>query len=76
MDLFINHFMTHNINFVYNHKKFAKGIVVFKIALIAAAIDFGVLQGKGKGSILNKPLLLKLGSLYFLANDVPKCHLC
>ena len=43
MDLPTNYFITCNINYVYNHKKFAKGIMVFKIALIIAAVDFGVL---------------------------------
>ena len=67
--------MTYDINYVYNHKKFVKGIVVFKIALTVTVISSSVLQGKGKGFALDKPLFLKLGSLYLLANDAPKCHL-
>ena len=76
MDLPTNHFMTYNINYVYDHKKFVKNIMVFKITLTATAIGFSILQGKGKGFIFDKPLFLKLGSLYFLANNAPKYHLC
>ena len=76
MDLPINHFITYNINYIYDHKKFVKGVVVFKIALTVTVISSSVLQGKGKGFALDKPLFLKLGSLYLLANDVPKCYLC
>ena len=43
MDLPTNYFITCNINYVYNHKKFAKGIVVFKIALTIAAAGFSIL---------------------------------
>ena len=43
MDLPINHFITCDINYINDHKKFAKGVVVFKIALTIAAADFGVL---------------------------------
>ena len=75
MDLPTNHFITYDVNYVCDHKKFAKGVVVFKITLTAVAINFNILQGKGKGLVLNKPLFLKLGSLYLLANDAPKCHL-
>jgi len=38
MDLFTNYFITCNVNYVYNYKKFAKGVVVFKIALTIAAM--------------------------------------
>ena len=37
MDLPINHFMTRDINYIYNYKKFAKGVMVFEITLTAAA---------------------------------------
>jgi len=37
MDLPINYFMTYDINYVHNHKKFAKGIMVFKITLTITA---------------------------------------
>ena len=43
MDLPTNYFITYNINYISNHKKFAKGVVVFKIALTVAAIGFSVL---------------------------------
>ncbi len=76
IDLPTNYFITYNINYVHNHKKFVKGVVVFKIALTAAVISSSILQGNGKGLALNKPLLLELGSLYLLTNDTPKCHLC
>ena len=67
--------MTRNINYICDYKKFAKGVMVFKIALTAAAVGSSVLQGKGKGPTLNEPLLLELGSLYLSANDALKCHL-
>ena len=67
--------MTRDINYIYNHKKFTKGIMVFKIALTAAAIGSSVSQGKGKGPILNKPLLLALSSLCLSANDALKYYL-
>ena len=34
--------MTRDINYIYNHKKFAKGVVVFKITLTAAAAGSSV----------------------------------
>jgi len=43
MDLPTNYFITCDVNYIYNHKKFAKGVVVFKIALTIVAVDFGVL---------------------------------
>ena len=43
MDLPINHFITRDVNYVYNYKKFIKGIIVFKIALTVAAIDSNIL---------------------------------
>ena len=76
MDLPINYFMTYDVNYIYDHKKFIKGVVVFKITLTTVAIGFGILQSKGKGFAFNEPLFLKLSSLYLLANDIPKCHLC
>jgi len=39
------------------------------------AIGFNILQGNSKSPTFNKPFLLKLDSLYLLANDVPKYHL-
>ena len=41
--------MTRDINYIYNYKKFTKGIMVFEITLTAAAAGSGVSQGKGKG---------------------------
>ncbi len=76
MDLPINYFMTYNINYIYNYKKFIKGVMVFEITSTAATINFNILQGKGKGFTLNKPLFLKLNNLYLLANDTPKCYFC
>jgi len=75
MDLPTNYFITYNVNYVYDYKKFAKGVVVFKIALTIATIGSGVLQGNGKGPILNKPFLLEPGSLYLSANNALKCYL-
>ena len=75
MDLPTNYFITYDINYIYNHKKFTKGIIVFEIALTVAAIGFSISQGNGKGPTLNKPLLLELSSLYLLANDTLKCYL-
>ena len=43
MDVLINHFMTYDINYVYDHKKFAKGVVVFEIALTVVAVGSGIL---------------------------------
>ena len=76
MDLLTDYFITCDVNYVCDYKKFAKGVVVFEITLTVAAISSNVLQGNGKGSVLNKPLLLKLGSLYLLANDALKYYLC
>ena len=43
MDLPTNYFITYNINYISNHKKFIKGVIVFKIALTAVAADFSIL---------------------------------
>ena len=43
MDLLTDYFITCDVNYVYNHKKFAKGIVVFEITLTVVAIGFSVL---------------------------------
>ena len=43
MDLPINYFITRDVNYVHNHKKFAKGVVVFKIILTIAATGSSVL---------------------------------
>jgi len=43
MDLPTNYFITCNVNYIYNYKKFTKDIVVFKIALTVAAIGSSVL---------------------------------
>ena len=43
MDLPTNYFITCDINYVYDYKKFAKGVVVFEIALTAVAAGSGVL---------------------------------
>jgi hypothetical protein len=43
MDLPTNYFITRDVNYVRNHKKFAKGVVVFKIALTVAAAGSSVL---------------------------------
>jgi len=42
MDLPINYFITRDVNYIYNYKKFAKGVVVFKIALTIAIIGSGI----------------------------------
>jgi len=42
MDLPTNHFITRDVNYICNYKKFAKGVVVFKIALIIAIIGFSI----------------------------------
>ena len=76
MDLLTNYFITYNINYVYNYKKFTKGVVVFKIALTIAAIGSSISQGKSKGPMFNKPLFLELSNLYLLANNALKCYLC
>ena len=43
MDLLTNYFITRDVNYVYNYKKFTKGVMVFKIALTIVAIGSGVL---------------------------------
>ena len=43
MDLPTNYFITCDINYVRDYKKFAKGVVVFKIALTVAAAGFSIL---------------------------------
>ena len=43
MDLPTNYFITYDINYISDHKKFAKGIVVFKITLTIAATGFSIL---------------------------------
>ena len=43
MDLPTNYFITCDVNYVCNHKKFAKGVVVFKIALTVVATGSGIL---------------------------------
>ena len=42
MDLPTNYFITRDINYIYNYKKFAKGVVVFKITLTIAAIGSSI----------------------------------
>jgi hypothetical protein len=42
MDLPTNYFITRDINYVYDHKKFAKGVMVFKITLTVAAAGSSV----------------------------------
>jgi len=42
MDLPTNYFITCDVNYIYNYKKFAKGVIVFKIALTIAIIGFSV----------------------------------
>ena len=42
MDLPTNYFMTRDVNYVRDHKKFVKGVIVFEIALTAAAVGSGV----------------------------------
>ena len=49
--------------------------MVFKITLTIVAIDFSILQGNSKGPVLNKPLFLKLSSLYLSANNTLKYYL-
>jgi hypothetical protein len=43
MDLPTNYFITCDINYIYNHKKFAKGVIVFEITLTIAAVGSSVL---------------------------------
>ena len=43
MDLPTNYFITHDVNYIYNYKKFTKSVVVFKIALTVIAAGSGVL---------------------------------
>jgi len=76
MDLPTNYFITRDVNYIRNYKKFTKSVIVFKIALTIAAMGSGISQGNSKGPTLNKPLLLKLGSLYLLANNALKYYLC
>jgi hypothetical protein len=76
MDLPTNYFITRDVNYVYDYKKFIKGVMVFKITLTAAAVGSSILQGNNKSPSLDKPFLLKLGSLYLLANDALKYYLC
>ena len=35
--------MTCNVNYIYNYKKFAKGVMVFEITLIMVAAGSGIL---------------------------------
>jgi len=43
MDLPTNYFITRDVNYVCDYKKFVKGVVVFKIALTIVAVGFSVL---------------------------------
>ena len=43
MDLPTNYFITRDVNYVYNYKKFTKGVIVFKITLTIAVIGLGIL---------------------------------
>ena len=43
MDLPTNYFMTCDVNYINNYKKFIKGVVVFKITLTVAAAGSSVL---------------------------------
>ena len=43
MDLPTNYFITRDVNYIYNHKKFAKGVIVFKITLTIVAVGSSVL---------------------------------
>jgi len=43
MDLPTNYFITRNINYIYNYKKFAKGVIVFKFALTIVTTGFSIL---------------------------------
>ena len=43
MDLSTNYFITRDVNYIYNYKKFAKGVVVFKIALTIVAAGSSIL---------------------------------
>ena len=56
IDLPTNYFITCDVNYVYDYKKFIKGVVVFEIVLTVVAVGYNVLQGNGKSPILNKPL--------------------
>jgi len=76
MDLPTNYFITRDVNYVYDYKKFIKGVVVFKIVLTVVVIGFSVSQSNGKGFILNKPFFLEFSSLYFLVNNILKYYLC
>ena len=76
MDLSTNYFIIYDVNYIYNHKKFAKGVVVFEIASTVVAAGSSVSQGNSKGLAFDESLLLKFGSLYLSANDALKCYLC
>ena len=76
MDLPINYFITRDVNYISDYKKFAKGVVVFEIASTIAAAGSSISQGNGKGFTLDKPLLLELSSLYLSANNALKCYFC
>jgi len=43
MDLPTNYFITRDVNYVYNHKKFTKGVIVFEITLTIAIMGFSIL---------------------------------
>jgi len=43
MDLPTNYFITYDVNYICDHKKFAKGVIVFKIALTIAATGSSIL---------------------------------
>ena len=43
MDLPTNYFITRDVNYVCNYKNFTKGVMVFKIALIVAAVGSNIL---------------------------------
>ena len=43
MDLPTNYFMTCDVNYICDHKKFAKSVMVFEIALTVAAAGSSVL---------------------------------
>ena len=43
MDLPTNYFITRDINYIRDYKKFAKGVIVFKIALTVTTIGSSIL---------------------------------
>ena len=43
MDLPTNYFITRDVNYICDYKKFAKGVVVFEIALTVAVAGSSVL---------------------------------